>query len=235
MTLAFGAASALSFAAETESWQAGPPPGIGGYLRKLHPHGIRQRFARNATVFFDGDASDRVWRIERGVVRLCKHTADGRRHVVDFALAGEIFGYVRSASQTFTAEAVNDVVAISYPKRKFLKLAEEEPGFATLLLTRLHGDIAAMQRQLLLLGCHDARERLTSFLLRLAERSVTSAGERLALAMGRQDIADHLGLTVETICRTLKDLKAAGAIAVPNARELVLRDLDVLRAIAPAA
>lgn len=185
-------------------------------------------------IFSEGDASDRVWQVVSGVVRLCKHTADGRRHVVEFALAGEIFGYVHSDSQTFTAEAVNDAVAISYPKSRFLALAREEPRFAALLLDRLHGDIAAMQRQLLLLGCHDAKERLASFLLRLAERLMAAAGERLDLAMGRQDIADHLGLTVETICRTLRELKTGGAIAIPNARELVLSDLGALRSLAPA-
>lgn len=234
--MTFDTAQASTFVSRTGDWEAqsDAPRPIGEYLRKLHSSSVRQRFARNTTLFTEGDAAGRVYRIVDGVVRICKHTADGRRHVVDFALAGEIFGYVQNRTHTFTAEAVNDVVAVSYPTKRVVELGWQDADFARLLVTRLHGDLATMQRQLLLLGCHDAKERVASFLLRLAERSFATPGERLDLAMGRQDIADHLGLTVETICRTLRDLKTSGAIKIPNAREVVLNDMRALRAIALA-
>jgi CRP-like cAMP-binding protein len=91
-----------------------------------------------------------------------------------------------------------------------------------------------MQRHLLVLGCQDAKERLASFLLRLAGRTGVSGSGALDLAMGRQDIADHLGLTIETICRAIRDLKNDGTVVMAAAHQLILADMSALRALAIA-
>jgi CRP-like cAMP-binding protein len=81
-------------------------------------------------------------------------------------------------------------------------------------------------------GCQKAKERVASFLLRLADRMDLVSGDRLELAMSRQDIADHLGLTMETISRMITALRNEGAILIPNTQQIVLRDMAVLRSLA---
>lgn len=203
-------------------------------LARLQTCSLRQKFARNATIFAEGDSADRVYKVVDGVVRICKHTADGRRHIVDFALTGELFGIVEDSHHELTAETVNDVVLISYPRNRINQLGVADPDIGRHLLAHLYRNLLTMQRHLLVLGCQDAKERLASFLLRLAERTGVAHGARLDLAMSRQDIADHLGLTIETICRTIRDLKNEGIVTMPAIHQLILADLHALRALAIA-
>jgi CRP/FNR family nitrogen fixation transcriptional regulator len=203
-------------------------------LSRLHPYSIRQRFEKNATIFAEGDSADRIFKVADGVVRICKHTADGRRHIVDFALPGELLGLVEDDRHDLTAEAVNEVVLVSYPRSRIDRLGIADPDIGRHLLAHLYRNLLTLQRQLLMLGCQDAKERLASFLLRLAERTGTSQGGVLDLAMGRQDIADHLGLTIETICRTIRDLKSEGIVTIPAVHQLLLADVRALRALAIA-
>jgi CRP/FNR family transcriptional regulator, nitrogen fixation regulation protein len=201
-------------------------------LARLHTCSLRQNFVKNSTIFAEGDAADRVYKVVHGVVRICKHTADGRRHIVDFALAGELFGIVEDSQHELTAEAVNDAVLVSYPRSRIDQLGAEDPNVGRHLLAHLYGNLITMQRHLLVLGCQDAKERLAWFLLRLAKRTGVACGGMLDLAMGRQDIADHLGLTIETICRTIRDLKNDGTVSVPSIHQLVLADMRTLRTLA---
>ena len=90
----------------------------------------------------------------------------------------------------------------------------------------------AMQRHLVVLGCQSAKERVASFLLLLTDRSGTKPGDRLDLPMGRQDIASHLGLTIETVCRAITELKREGLIAVPSLNQIVINNSHALRALA---
>jgi len=85
------------------------------------------------------------------------------------------------------------------------------------------------------LGCQKARERIASFLVRLADRVGAHCGDRLDLAMSRQDIGDHLGLTIETVSRTLTALRGTGEILIQNAHQIVLRDMAALRILAAEA
>ncbi|HEY2033566.1 MAG TPA: cyclic nucleotide-binding domain-containing protein [Rhizomicrobium sp.] len=203
-------------------------------LARLHSCSLRQKFAKNTTIFAEGDSADRIYKVADGVVRICKHTADGRRHIVDFALPGELFGIVEDDRHELTAEAVNDVVLVSYPRNRIDQLGAADPNIGRHLLTHLYRNLLTMQRHLLVLGCQDAKERLASFLLRLAERTGATRCGTLDLAMGRQDIADHLGLTIETICRTIRDLKNAGIVTTPAIHQLILADVRALRALAIA-
>ena len=211
-----------------------PDTSLQNCLTRLHGCSLRQKFAKNTTIFAEGDNAGRIFRIVDGVVRICKHTADGRRHIVDFALAGELFGVVEDDRHELTAEAVNDVVLVSYPKSLVDQLGAADPDMRRHLLAHLYRNLLTMQRHLVMLGCQDAKERLSSFLLRLAERTGATDGGKLDLAMGRQDIADHLGLTIETICRAIRDLKNQGIVTTPAAHQFVLSDLRALQALAIA-
>lgn len=202
------------------------------YLRKTQPFAVRQTLPRNHTVFSEGDSTDQVYELVSGVIRLCKHTPGGRRHILDFVMPGEIFGLMEHSEHTMTAEVVGDVVLMSYSRNQLDRLSATDPVVRRRVLTAVSDNLLAAQQQLLILGCQDAKEKIASFILRLADRTDLKAGARLALPMGRQDIADHLGLTIETVCRAIRALHRAAIINVPNTHELILTDMRALRALA---
>ncbi|MEJ1968218.1 MAG: cyclic nucleotide-binding domain-containing protein [Rhizomicrobium sp.] len=198
------------------------------HLAQLREFGTRSSFARNAAIFHEGDPARHIYLIVSGTVRLCRHTPDGRRHIAEFALAGDLCGVFGGGVQSFTAEAITDVTVIAYPRAQFDRLSERDPGFRANMLAHLSTHLLSAQLHTFVLGCQNAKERLASFLIRLARRTGTLRSGRIELAMGRQDIADHLGLTIETICRAITALKNEGMLAVPGTHCLVLRNAEAL-------
>jgi len=201
-------------------------------LIALQNIGTKLRFNHNQTIFNEGDAAEHAYRVVSGAVRLCKHLADGRRQIVQFLFPGDLFSFMELAGHSLTAEAVNDVVLTSYPQRQIVHLGAQNPNlrerFVALLSQRLH----RMHDHLMLLGRQTALERVSSFLLALKERLGADEGDAMEIPMSRQDMADYLGLTIETVCRVLTKLRRSCAIGIPNLHQLVLNDVDALHALA---
>jgi CRP/FNR family transcriptional regulator, nitrogen fixation regulation protein len=211
------------------------PLTLNDHLRALQPYSARRHFSRNETIFSEGDPADTVYKIISGTVRICRHTSDGRRHIADFAMPGDLLGFLECADQPATAEAVTEVTLIAYPRTRFDRLAESSPAVRSQVLCHLSASLLEARHHLFVLGCQCAKERVASFLLRLADRTDVMPGERLDLPMGRQDIADHLGLTVETVCRAISALRGEGLVTVPNSHQLILNDIEALRVLAVEA
>ena len=202
------------------------------HLQTIQPYGARQHYRRNETIFNQDDPADQVYRILDGTVRLCRHMPDGRRYIVDFLLPGDVMGFVESPDQPVSAEAVTEVGLIAFPRVCFDRLARENADARKQLLCHMSANLLTAQQHLFVLGCQKADERVASFLLRLADRLDVVCGDRLDLTMSRQDIADHLGLTIETISRTITALRGEGIVLIPNTNQIVLRDMAALRALA---
>lgn len=201
-------------------------------LRALQQVGTKVRFSRNETIFNDGDEANNCYKVISGAVRLCKHMTDGRRQIADFLLAGDFFGFMQFGNYKFTAEAVGDVVLMCYPQRQVERLSNAMPNLRGRLLVLLSQRLLGMQDHLVMLGRQTAKERVASFLLHIAERSDAEEGLAFDLPMSRQDIADYLGLTIETVCRMLSEMKRERIIAIPSLSEVVLNDMDALQALA---
>jgi CRP-like cAMP-binding protein len=197
-------------------------------LRALQQIGTKVRFARNKTIFNEGDDAAYTYKIISGAVRLCKHTSNGRRQIADFLLAGDYFGFLELGTYSFTAEAVSDVVVMCYPQRQIEQLSNTMPSMSRRLLMLLSQRLLGMQDHLVMLGRQAAKERVASFLLLLAERSEAEEGEAFEVPMSRQDMADYLGLTIETVCRALSDLKRSHVIGIPNVHQIVIKDTEAL-------
>jgi len=213
----------------------GAPVTLADYLGRIQASGARHHFARNEPIFNQDDPADQVYRIISGTVRLCRYMPDGRRYIVDFLLPGDLMGFVESPDLPASAEAVTDVTLVAFPRVCFDRLAQENAEVRTQLLRHLSCNLLTAQQHLFVLGCQKARERVASFLLRLADRMGASCGDRLDLPMSRQDIADHLGLTIETVSRTITGLRGTGALLIPNTHQVVLRDMAALRTLAAEA
>jgi CRP-like cAMP-binding protein len=207
---------------------------LGFHLRQLQPFSTRLHFDRNETIFLEGEPAKRVYRVISGMVRVCRHAPNGARHIADFVLPGELIGFGEFAEHPYSAEAVTPATLTAYTRTSFERLTSSTPAVRAQLVSLLTRTLLATQQQLFVLGCQTAKQRLASFLLRLADRTDVTAGERLDLAMGRLDIADHLGMTIETVCRAIAALRDARVLTVPNSHQLILNDLRALRALSTA-
>lgn len=207
-------------------------PALPSDLVALQAVGTRVRFTRGETIFTEGDAATKIYRVLCGAVRLCKHMPDGRRQIVEFIHDGDFFGLMPVTGYAFTAEAVNDAVVVSYPRPQVEKYGEQFASVRRRLFSLLSDQMLGMHSHLVMLGRQTAKERLAAFLCKLVERADAGNGDTVDLPMTRQDIADYLGLTIETVCRELSALKKAHIISAPDLNSIVIRNTDALERIA---
>jgi CRP-like cAMP-binding protein len=182
-------------------------------------------YARDVEVYGEGEPSEYFYMVVSGAVRTYKVLADGRRQICAFHLRGDFFGLEPDNKHAFSAETiVNSKIRLI--KRAAWMAQAEDDREAARRLWAMTGDELKRVRAHVLLLIKTAKERVAEFLLEMAERGSTD--EALELPMSRQDIADYLGLTIETVSRTLTDLEKNGTIFLPNSRRVVLCNRDAL-------
>jgi CRP/FNR family transcriptional regulator, nitrogen fixation regulation protein len=192
--------------------------------------GSRRSFARNEEIFAEDDTADCWFRVISGAVRVCKLLADGRRHIAEFHFSGDCFGLDNRPQRLYSAEAVGEVIVMRYPRRATERLIDANPSLDRCLRDMAMRDFANAQSRMLLLGRMSACERVATFLQDMLDRR--EARRVLDLPMSRNDIADYLGLTIETVCRVLSAFKRNGTIDIPSPHRIELRDRAALAAIA---
>jgi len=178
------------------------------------------------TLFSEGDDADGIYEVVSGMLRLYKLLPDGRRQITGFLSAGQILGLAPEGTHVYSAEAITDVTLCRYPRAGFDRLIDEVPGLARRLLAVTSHELRAAQDQMLLLGRKAAAEKVASFLLLMADQQ--GSDDDVAVPMARSDIADYLGLTVETVSRTFTKLKTEGFIALPTPNQVGILDRDAL-------
>lgn len=191
----------------------------------------------NTTIFREGDVAQHLYSITQGAVKLYKLLSDGRRQIIAFCFPGDFFGLSINGNYVYTAEAMLPVMVCRFPRRKLDALFAELPMLEKRLLGATTQELAAAHDQMVLLGRKTARERVASFLVMLCRR-LSPRGDRLqliTLPMGRSDIADFLGLTIETVSRTLTGFRREGLITLPDANHVMIRQLEALSLIAEGA
>lgn len=207
-------------------------------LGRLSAIVTRVGFAPEQVVFTEGQAVEQVFNVIEGVVRLTRLLPNGRRQVTGFIRPGSFLGLACGASYGHTAEAVTDLVLCRFRRDRLRAFLQEHPEMERRVLAKASGELWAAQSQMLLLGRKTAREKLTSFLLswarswRRPEPRANGSARAVELPMARSDIADHLGLTRETVSRILTSLVLDGTIDIPEPNLVVLRRLDRLEAFA---
>jgi CRP/FNR family nitrogen fixation transcriptional regulator len=190
--------------------------------------GVRIAFAKGEEIYGEGEEADLIYRVEAGVVRTSRFMVDGRRPVGDFYYPGELFGVETGDDHAMTAEALGACVVL-VASRKALRAAGGAEEVAVLILEAAGRELENTRRHLNLLVRKTACERVASFLLDLAART---GGDRTELAMGRQDMADYLGLTIETVSRMVTQLQATLVVEFEGCRRFRIRDRKALEALA---
>jgi CRP/FNR family transcriptional regulator, nitrogen fixation regulation protein len=187
--------------------------------------GATMSFARNAEIFGENEPADYVYSVVSGSVRTYKILNDGRRQISGFYLPGDVFGLEFGDDHAFSAEAIADSKVVVVKRGALNALAERDPAIGRDLFAITGRELRRVQDHLILL-VKTARERVVSFLLEMAERA--GAEKVVALPMPRQDIADYLGLTIETVSRTLTSLEGSAAIDILTSRRIALLNRTAL-------
>jgi len=187
--------------------------------------GSPMTFPRNGEIYGEGEPADYLYKVVGGAVRTYRILSDGRRQVGDFYLPGDVFGLEAGEAHGFTAEAITAVTVLVIRRSTLVADAARDGAVARQLWAATARELQRVQDHSLLL-IKTARERVAFFLLQMARR--LPAAEAVDLPMTRQDIADYLGLTIETVSRTLSQLESDAAIGLPSARRVLLRDRAAL-------
>jgi CRP/FNR family transcriptional regulator, nitrogen fixation regulation protein len=188
--------------------------------------GAPMPFARNSEIYGENEPADYFYKVISGSVRTYKVLSDGRRQIGAFYLPGDIFGFETGTAHSCSAEAVSNARVMVIRRSTVTALAARDPAAAQLLLGATMRELARAQSHIMLL-VKTAQERVAGFLLEMADRA--AGHNEVDLPMSRQDIADYLGLTIETVSRTLTLLENSAAIALPTSRRIVLRNRAALR------
>jgi CRP-like cAMP-binding protein len=192
----------------------------------LEMMGAAMSYARNEEIYGEDEPAEFVYLVKSGAVRSYKLLSDGRRQIGGFQLPGDIFGLEAGEQHRFTAEAICDSAVLVVKRSTLISLAAQNAELARQLWALTAQELAHVQDLMLTLGRKNAQERVAAFLLEMAGRG--PAGAALELPMSRQDIADYLGLTIETVSRTFTQLENAAAIVLQSSRRIVLRNRAAL-------
>lgn len=192
---------------------------LDGTLSKL---GSVASFDRNTEVFADEEPAEYVYQVISGTVRTCKFLEDGRRQVGAFYYPGDLFGLEPFDAYSVSAETVTPCQIRMVKRAALTAVAAHDAALASALWMIATRELQRVNEHMVLLGRKCAAERLLDFLNNTAIR--LNSPELVDIPMSRQDIADHIGLTIETVSRTMTRLQETGAIALDGSRRVHVID-----------
>jgi CRP/FNR family transcriptional regulator len=205
------------------------------------PAGLDQRLAKASLrrveakefVFAEGDPATHLYQVETGAVALYKVLCDGRRQVLGFAYPGDFIGLGAQGEHVINAQAMKPTRLRCLPVSALSQIARQDPRLGFRLYEALASELAATRELLLTTGQRSACERLVAFLLAISRRNARKGQDPLVfdLPMTRTDIADFLGLTIETVSRTFTKLRVLSLIELPHASRVRLIDIERLRSM----
>jgi CRP/FNR family transcriptional regulator, nitrogen fixation regulation protein len=186
-------------------------------------------YKRGTEIHGENEPADYVYQVKKGAVRSYKLLSDGRRQIGAFHLVGDIFGLTNGENHRFTAEAVVDTTLWLMKRRSLEVISQTDGVLARNLLSLTTRSLQHAEDHMLLLGRKDSLEKVATFLLEMDKR----LADAMTLPMSRRDIADYLGLTLETVSRGLSRLRRAGAISLAGdtLREITILDRKLLLAL----
>lgn len=206
-----------------------------GEIGLLNRIGRRRTLAAGEQLLWEGDASILVANVIEGVLKLSSGTRDGREQIVGLAYPSDFLGRPFGESIPYGVEALTDAQVCVFERADFDRFARDHPRLEHKLLERTLGELDRTRKWMLLLGRMNAEQKLATFLLELSERMtpVTCAAlgpvsDIITLPLSRQQVADVLGMTIETVSRQITRFRLEGLISAPSRREIVILDRNEL-------
>ncbi|HQT79158.1 MAG TPA: helix-turn-helix domain-containing protein [Rhodopila sp.] len=185
------------------------------------------RLTADRRLYAEGDEARCFYKVVSGTIRTCQFLSDGRRQIDAFHQPGDFFGFEVGADHRLAAEAVTDCTVIAYRRRGLETMLIEDDRLNRWFFSHAMTCMARAREHSLLLGRASAAQKVAAFLLEMADRGESDTA--VELPMGRQDVADYLGLTIETVSRTLSHMEKDKVIALPSPRRVMLKDRRTLR------
>ena len=216
---------AVSFKHPAAALRQAPPAAQVPQCGPIEVMGALMPFARNSEIYGENEPADYLYKVVSGTVRTYKVLVDGRRQIGGFHLPGDMFGFESGDEHTFSAEAITDCKILVIKRSAVIALAARDNDVAQQMWALTARELQRVQDHIMVL-IKSAQERVASFLLEMAGRA--AGGGAVELPMSRQDIADYLGLTIETVSRTLTQLEKSAAIELPTSRRILLRNRSAL-------
>jgi len=202
-------------------------------LRAFKESGPTVHHQAGETIVFEGDEAQCVYSLTSGLLRLSKLLPDGRRQIAGFLFPGDFLGITLEEDHAFTAEAIAPSTLCKFPRRHFEAFMADHPALERRLYAVAAHELAAARQQLVLLGRKTATERLASFLLMLDGRChAARGGDAIELPMSRADMADYLGLRIETVSREFSTLRASRVIQLVTRQSFRILDRERLEQLA---
>ena len=192
---------------------------------------VEFKYGRNSEIFGEGEPAEFLYQVIKGAVRSHKLLSDGRRQIGAFHLAGDVFGLENGEHHRFTAEAVVDTTVRLLKRQSLERVAKSDKALIFKILSMTTDNLQHVENHLLLLGRKNLLERVAAFLVEM-DRRLTAAGV-VTLPMSRRDIADYLGLTLETVSRAFSNLQKKGFLKFlgQTQREILILNLAGLAAV----
>jgi CRP-like cAMP-binding protein len=216
---------------QTQRSIAPVPAGPDNYLFAGCPElvGAKLSYGRDEEIYGEAEEAEFVYKVVSGAVRTHKLLSDGRRQIGAFHLPGDLFGFESSSTHKLTAEAVTDTVVLVFKRRTLEHFATRNIEVARQLWSLTARNLDHAEEHMLLLGRKTAAEKVAAFLLEMDQRMRPTGA--ISLPMTRRDIADYLGLTLETVSRTISQLQADGMVELSTARQITVQRRAKLRAL----
>jgi CRP/FNR family transcriptional regulator len=205
------------------------------HIDRLAAITTHHRVEPHRTFLTEGDPAEHLYNVTEGTVKVYKLLADGRQQITGFLFAGDFLGLSSNERYAYSAESVTPVTYCRFTRKKLEQLLADFPQVEHRLLGIASNELAAAQDQMLLLGRKTALEKVASFILMLQRRGGPgdeATRSTVRLSMTRADIADYLGLTIETVSRVVTQLRKSGAIVLPTPDEVRIADRDRLEEMA---
>ncbi len=204
------------------------------WLEDIFSNQPAEHLLAGQSVFLEGDEAEYVFQISEGALRLFRIIADGRRIITGFLYAGDILGISARGRYLYNVEAVSRTTLRRVRRKRFERVVSENSRLQPEILSVISDEIAAAQEQMVLLSTKNAEERVCTFLCKFSNRHGLTEQQmrRVDLPMCRQDIADYLGMTIETVSRTFTRLINKGIVRIENAfaRQAILIEKPLLLA-----
>jgi CRP/FNR family nitrogen fixation transcriptional regulator len=191
--------------------------------------GVRMQFAADEEIYAQEEDADLFYQVVRGSVRTIRLLSDGRRQVGDFYYAGDLFGFEGGAVHKLSAEAIASCEILVVRRSALRQFGADDGSFERQFWAATSKELSRTQEHLLLLGRKTAAEKVAAFLLDLAARL---PGETTDFPMGRQDVADYLGLTIETVSRMLTQIQGDGLVRFEGCRRFNILNRAALTVLA---
>ena len=208
------------------------------FLPELCCRSTQKQLRKGETLFYEGDAADHVFNVKSGFMRVARLGEDGRRHVLAFLGQGDYLGHTNRPNYVYSAEALTDVQLCQFTRSSIDDLEENYPEFKKQFNRLTACLLDEMTDLLFTIGRKNAIERVASFLIYLRDKQKGKSqrfAEQIWLPMTRADIADFLGLTLETVSRAISRLKREGLIMVDQAHQITILRPEALSALSRGA